>query len=60
MSMIKFIYRDRQYEEIKFARDFGFESFWSGIGGFAGIFIGFSLMQIPAVLGNIYIFVDGN
>ena len=39
-SMIKFIYRDRQYEEINFARDFGFESFWSGIGGFVGIFIG--------------------
>ena len=25
----------------------GFESFWSGVGGFVGIFLGFSLMQIP-------------
>ena len=51
-SSIKLIYRDRQYEEIRFSRGFGFESYWSGIGGFVGIFIGISIMQFPALLGN--------
>ena len=34
--------------------DFNFESFWSGIGGFVGIFLGYSMMQFPEAL--IYIF----
>ena len=52
-SSIKLIYRDRQYEEIRFSRGFGLEGYWSGIGGFVGIFIGFSMMQLPALFGNI-------
>ena len=55
VSIIQFIYRDKFYEEIQYARDFGFESFWSGIGGFAGLFMGFSIMQFPTLLGNITI-----
>ena len=51
-SNIRVIYNDRQYEEIQYARDFGFESFWSGVGGFAGLFMGFSIMQFPAILGE--------
>ena len=31
-------------------RDFGVESCWSGIGGFVGIFVGYSLMQLPELL----------
>ena len=31
---------------------FGFETFWSSIGGFTGIFLGFSLLQIPDLIVN--------
>ena len=52
ISQIKFTYKDRYYEEILYSKDLGFESFWSGIGGFAGLFMGFSIMQIPPLLGK--------
>ena len=28
----------------------GFEAFWGGIGGFVGVFLGYSLMQIPDLI----------
>ena len=56
LVMIKIVYRDRQYAEIRYSRGFGFESFFSGIGGFVGIFLGFSIMQLAPILGNEYIF----
>ena len=52
LVMIKIVYRDRQYAEIRYSRGFGFESFFSGIGGFVGIFLGFSIMQLAPILGN--------
>ena len=50
---IKFVYKDKYYQEIEYVEDFGFESFWSGIGGFVGIFLGYSMMQFPEFLGTI-------
>ena len=44
-------YMDKYYEEIKEIKEFGFEDFVSGLGGFIGIFLGYSLMQIPQLLG---------
>ena len=41
---------DKYYEEITEIKDFGFEDFISGLGGFIGIFLGYSLMQIPELL----------
>ena len=55
ISRIKIIYKDTFYAEIHYSRDFSFESFWSGIGGFAGLFMGISIMQIPPLLGKLII-----
>ena len=47
---LKFKYQDRTYQEVTNSRDFGFESFWSSVGGFVGIFLGYSMSQIPEIL----------
>ena len=51
--IIKFMYTERYYQEIENVREFGFESFWSAVGGFVGIFLGYSMMQFPALLDNL-------
>ena len=38
------------YEEMIDRREFGFELFWSSTGGFIGMFLGASLLQIPDLL----------
>ena len=48
---IKFSYLDKSYQEVVNEREFGFESLWSTVGGFIGIFIGTSLSQVPHLLG---------
>ena len=45
--LIKIIYTDDYYQEIQNSRDFSFETFFSGVGGFVGIFLGYSIFQIP-------------
>ena len=50
--IIKLKYLDNNYEEIVNEREFGFESFWSTVGGFIGIFIGTSLMQLPSLIAT--------
>ena len=40
-------YSKQTFQEITNNRAFGFESFWSSVGGFVGIFLGYSLMQLP-------------
>ena len=47
---LKFEYMDQTYQEVTNQRDFGFESFWSSAGGFIGLFLGFSLLQIVDML----------
>ena len=44
-------YLEKYYEEIMQVKAFGFEDFISGLGGFIGIFLGYSMMQIPELLG---------
>ena len=39
-------YMVKDYEETVHRRDFGHEMFWSGFGGFTGMFLGFSLLNI--------------
>ena len=48
---IEIAYLEKYYEEITQAKAFGFEDFISGLGGFIGIFLGYSMMQIPQLLG---------
>ena len=43
----EFRYEEDVYEEVTNKQDFGFGSFWSYVGGIAGIFLGYSLMQTP-------------
>ena len=52
---IKVIYPETFYQEIKNVRDFTFETFWSTAGGYLGIFLGYSLLQIPELLHDLRI-----
>ena len=46
-SLIKIIYKERYYEEIHYSKGFNPESLLSNVGGFVGIFLGYSMMQLP-------------
>ena len=50
---IELWYADKYYQEINQSQDFGIQDFISNLGGFIGIFLGYSMMQIPALLGNL-------
>ena len=45
-ARLKMIYHTKNYQEIKNERAFGMDSLWSNIGGFAGMFIGYSLLNL--------------
>ena len=51
-SEIKFYYQEQYYQELKYLPDFDLETFISNIGGFVGIFLGYSMMQFPELIGN--------
>ena len=42
------------YQNITNARGFTAENCWAGVGGFIGIFVGVSLMQVPEILIECY------
>ena len=50
-TLIKISYLENYYEEIKQIEDFGIQDFISNVGGFIGIFVGYSMIQIPELLG---------
>ena len=52
-TIIKVIYTEISYQEIENKQEFSFESFFSGVGGFIGIFLGYSLHQLPDLLHHI-------
>ena len=52
-AQINILYMDDLYLETENIMDFSFESFFSSIGGFFGIFLGYSLLQLPQMIGNI-------
>ena len=47
---MQFFYNEKTYDEIRYDKMMGFESWLSNVGGFIGIFLGYSLMQIPEFL----------
>ena len=53
---IEFIYTEKIYEEIEFTQAIGFENWLSNVGGFVGIFLGYSMMQFPEALSFIFEF----
>ena len=46
-----------KFQVIENSRGFTAENCWSAIGGFIGIFVGWSLMQVPHLLCEVYNFV---
>ena len=46
-------YLPDRYEESINRRDFEFEMFWSSVGGFLGMFLGWSLLQLPDMIPKI-------
>ena len=50
--LVKFMYQEHYYQELEYLPDFDLETFISNIGGFVGIFLGYSLMQFPELLGT--------
>ena len=51
---VEFFYMDENYQEIVNQRDFTLAGFWSSTGGFVGMILGYSLMQLPDVVGRIW------
>ena len=56
---IKFRYTEKIYEEVLYDKKYSFESFCNTLGGFWGIFLGFSLMQFPDLLEFILLWIAG-
>ena len=50
---MQFRYTESVYQEIVNTENFGFESLLSGVGGFVGIFLGYSILQLPELLSLI-------
>ena len=48
--VLVFNYLEEMYQEIRNERDFDMEMFWSSVGGFIGMFLGYSLWQCPEML----------
>ena len=51
---LEFLYMDENYQEIVNQRDFTMSSFWSNTGGFVGMILGYSLLQVPDVIGKVW------
>lgn len=51
---LKINYLSKMFQEIRNKKDFGLEAFFSSIGGFVGIFLGFSMLQIPELLSQYF------
>ena len=47
-----FNYQEQYYQELRYLPGFDVETFISNIGGFVGIFLGYSMMQFPELLGK--------
>ena len=55
---LKFHYRADKYLETVNKRNFGLESLWSSVGGFVGMFLGYSVLQVPHIMiTNIHRFI---
>ena len=56
---VKITYTEDVYLEIENLKEFSFETFFSGVGGLIGIFLGYSILQIPEILCEIAHFLRG-
>ena len=53
-----FFYNDKTFEEIKYTKSMEFVGWLSNVGGFIGIFLGYSMMQIPELLSMVMKFLS--
>ena len=51
---IRVSYLENSYQETKNVQDFTFESCFSSLGGFIGIFLGWSMMNVPGFLEYVF------
>ena len=56
--LLELAYMDESYQEFINAREFDIESFWAGVGGFVGMFLGYSLLQIPETLSQLWLWIS--
>lgn len=56
---IEFVYAEKTYEEIQYNKMMGFDGWLSNVGGFVGIFLGYSMLQVPEILACIIGFFQG-
>ena len=50
---VSIVYLTSQYQEVINIPDFGFDSMFSGIGGFVGIFLGYSFLQATELIKTV-------
>ena len=50
---IKVSYSGNTYQETENVQDFTFETFFASLGGFIGIFLGYSMLQVPELLNSV-------
>ena len=55
---LQFIQGSELYQEIKNVREFNLKDCWSGIGGFVGMIVGYSLMHLPELFSGHLIWVQ--
>lgn len=46
----RIVYTVDEFQEITNVKEFTFEMFWSSVGGFLGIFLGYSVLQVPELI----------
>ena len=47
---IDFNFLTKKYEEVQNLREYGMDSLWAEVGGYIGIFLGYSLLQVVDML----------
>ena len=52
---LRFEYMEKYYLEILNSQEFAFESVFSAVGGFLGIFMGYSMLQLPEFIDYLYL-----
>ena len=55
--LFQFIYMNENYEEYVNFRDFDIEGLGAGVGGYVGIFLGYSFLQIPSTLNSLFMWM---
>merc|ERR1719414_1000890 len=54
VTLLELQYMKQNYQEIVNIKDFELESLWSSVGGFVGIFLGYSLLRVPDLMDTLF------